>query len=313
MHNADFGVPCLTVPLHFHLRVTEPGAISAPSRHRMPTVSAPLPDLARLCVHTITTKPWPIETAAARYAAAGVKGITVWRDALDGRDPAKVRTLLQEHGLAVVSLCRGGFFPAMTAADRAKALDDNRRAIAEAHALGAPHVVLVCGAVPGLPLTEARTQIREGIAALLSECAAAGVKLAIEPLHPMYADSRSAINTLGQANDMAEALDSPWVGVAVDVYHLWWDPMLEQEIARCGRLKKIFAYHVCDWKTPTTDLLLDRGLMGEGCIPLRQIRAWVEAAGFNGFNEVEIFSNRYWAEDQDAFLAKIVHAYRSHV
>lgn len=269
--------------------------------------------LSKLCIHTITTKPWPIETAAAKYAAAGVKGITVWRDALENRDPQKVATLLRDHGLSVVSLCRGGFFPALTADGRTKALDDNRRAIAEAHAIGAPLVVLVCGAVPGLPLTEARQQIQDGIAALLPECAAAGVKLAIEPLHPMYADSRSAVNTLAQANDMAEALNSPHVGVAVDVYHLWWDPHLEQEIARCGRLKKFFAYHVCDWRTPTTDLLLDRGLMGEGCIPLRQIRTWVEAAGFTGFNEVEIFSTRHWARDQDDFLRDIVTAYQTHV
>jgi sugar phosphate isomerase/epimerase len=269
--------------------------------------------LNHLCVHTITTKPWPIELAAERYAAAGVKGITVWREALEGRNPAIVGTMLRGHGLEVVSLCRGGFFAAQSASDRLKALDENRRAIAEAHALGAPHVVLVCGAVPGLPLADARAQIKDGIAALLPDCAAAGVKLAIEPLHPMYADSRSAINTLQQANDVCEQLGSPWVGVAVDVYHVWWDPMLEAEIARCGRMGKLFAYHVCDWKTPTTDLLLDRGLMGEGCIPLRQIRGWVEAAGFAGFNEVEIFSNRYWSGDQDEFLSNIVRAYRDHV
>jgi sugar phosphate isomerase/epimerase len=129
----------------------------------------------------------------------------------------------------------------------------------------------------------------------------------------MYADSRSAINTLGQANDLCEELNSPWVGVAVDVYHLWWDPALEAEIARCGRVGKLFAYHVCDWKTPTTDLLLDRGLMGEGCIPLRQIRGWVEAAGFKSWNEVEVFSTTHWAGDQDQFLSKIVQSYRDHV
>jgi sugar phosphate isomerase/epimerase len=112
---------------------------------------------------------------------------------------------------------------------------------------------------------------------------------------------------------MVEQLNSPWVGVAVDVYHLWWDPALQQEIARCGRLKALFAYHVCDWRTPTTDLLLDRGLMGEGCIPLRQIRSWVEATGFNGFNEVEVFSTRLWATNQNEFLKNIVQAYRDHV
>ncbi len=275
--------------------------------------AAPLPDLSRLCIHTITTKPWPIETAAERYAAAGVKGITVWRDAILDHKPEHVGTWLRGLGLSVVSLCRGGFFPGRTAADRQLALDDNRRAIADAHALGAPLIVLVCGAVPGVPLPEARRQIRDAIATLLPECAAAGVRLAIEPLHPMYADNRSAINTLGQANDLCEALASPQVGVAVDVYHLWWDPALEAEIARCGRLGKLFAYHVCDWRTPTEDLLLDRGLMGEGCIPLRQIRGWVEATGFSGFNEVEIFSNRHWATNQDEFLARIVQGYRQHV
>jgi sugar phosphate isomerase/epimerase len=275
--------------------------------------SAPLPDLSRLCIHTITTKPWAIETSAAKFAAAGVKGITVWRDALAGRDIAKTGQLLRNHGLSVVSLCRGGFFPAVTAADRAKALDDNRRAIAEAHALGAPLIVLVCGAVPGQPLPESRQQIQDGIAALLPECQAAGVKLAIEPLHPMYADARSAVNTLGQANDLCEAIASPLIGVAVDVYHLWWDPALEQEIARCGRLGKLFAYHVCDWRTPTVDLLNDRGLMGEGCIPLRQIRGWVEATGYRGFNEVEVFSTRLWAGDQDDYLARIVRAYSAFV
>ena len=126
----------------------------------------------------------------------------------------------------------------------------------------------------------------------------------------MYADSRSAINTLSQANDMAEELNSPWVGVAVDVYHLWWDPFLEKEIKRCGENKNLAAFHICDWKTPTTDMLLDRGLMGEGCIPLKKIRSWVEDAGFTGFNEVEIFSTAWWKEDQSAFLNKIIKAYK---
>jgi sugar phosphate isomerase/epimerase len=277
----------------------------------MPLVE-PLPDLSRLCIHTITTKPWSIETSAAKFAEAGVRGITVWRDALSGRDAATTGRMLRDRGLAVVSLCRGGFFPALEMAGRRKAVEDNRRAIEEAKALGAPLVVLVCGAVPGQPLEESRKQIVEGIAALLPDCEASGVRLAIEPLHPMYADSRSAINTLRQANDMVESLGSRHLGVAIDAYHVWWDPALESEIARSGRLGAILAYHVCDWRTPTGDMLNDRGLMGEGCIPLRQIRTWVEAAGFGGFNEVEIFSNRLWGQDQDQFLARIVQAYRDH-
>jgi sugar phosphate isomerase/epimerase len=273
----------------------------------------PFQNLSKLCVHTITTKPWSLEVAAEKYAKAGVKGITVWRDALSGRNPVQAGARIRDQGLSIVSLCRGGFFAGYTATERQTALDDNRRAIAEAKALGAPLIVLVCGAVPGQKLSESRKQIQEGIAAILPDCAAAGVKLAIEPLHPMYADSRSAINTLAQANDMCEALASPYVGVAVDVYHLWWDPALEAEIARCGRLGKLFAYHVCDWRTPTIDLLNDRGLMGEGCIPLRRIRSWVEAAGFKGFNEVEVFSNRLWAMNQDEYLQNIIRAYSEFV
>lgn len=271
-----------------------------------------LTDLSRLCVHTITTKPWPLEQAAQQFAKAGIGGITVWRDALSGRDIAAAGRMLGELNLEVVSLCRGGFFPALTPAGRQAAIDDNLKAIDEAAALGAPMVVLVCGAVPGQSLTESRKQIRDGIAACLPHAAAAGVKLAIEPLHPMYAGDRSAINTLAQANDMAEDLRSPWLGIAVDVYHLWWDPDLENQVKRCGKNGHLAAFHICDWKTPTLDMLNDRGLMGEGCIDIRQIRGWVEAAGFEGFNEVEIFSTSYWQQDQNLFLDKIKEAYVSH-
>lgn len=267
-------------------------------------------NLSGLCIHSITTKPWKIEEAAKHYSTAGVKGITVWRDALDGRNIKQTGKMLREHDLTIVSLCRGGFFPHKDLSKRKQAIDDNRKAIEEAAELGTSMLVLVCGADPSQPLEESRKQIRDGIAAIVPHASAAGVKLTIEPLHPMYADTRSAINTLSQANDMAEELNSPWVGVAVDVYHLWWDPFLEKEIKRCGENGNLMAFHICDWKVPTTDILLDRGLMGEGCIPVKQIRSWVEAAGFNGFNEVEIFSNAYWKEDQSDFLKKIIKAYQ---
>lgn len=281
------------------------------SKYKM-TIS-PLLDTSRLCVHTITTQPWPVEEAIERYVQAGVAGMTVWRQALAGRDPARVGEQIRAAGLTIVSLCRGGFFPAPDLAGRQAAVADNRRAIEEAAALGAPLVVLVCGAVPGQPLEESRRQIKDGIMAVLPDAERYGVRLAVEPLHPMYADSRSAINTLAQANDICAELASPLVGVAVDVYHLWWDPHLEAEIRRCGRAGRLFAFHVSDWKTPTEDLLNDRGLMGEGCIPIRQIRGWVEEAGFSGFNEVEIFSNKYWAMDQQEFLQAIKTAYLSYV
>ncbi len=269
----------------------------------------PLTDFSRLCVHTITTKPWDIDTAVAGYAEEGIAGISVWREAVAGRDLQKTGAMIRDAGLQIVSLVRGGFFADVSRERRMQAIEDNRKAIEEAAALGAPLLVLVPGADPAQPLETSREQIKSGIEALLPHAEKKKIKLAIEPLHPMYADSRSAVNTLSQANDLAEYFDSPFVGVAVDVYHLWWDPGLEKEIARCGGKGNLFAFHVCDWLTPTSDMLNDRGLMGEGCIPVRKIRHWVEQAGFDGFHEVEIFSNRYWQEDQGLFLKKIKKAY----
>lgn len=273
--------------------------------------TAPLP---RFCIHTMTTKPWSLEDCARYYPEAGATGITVWRQHLAGHQPARAASMLRDAGLDIVSLCRGGFFPATTAEKRQAAIDDNLRAIEEAHGLGAPLIVLVCGAVPGQDLVESRKQIADGIAAVLPAAKEAGVKLAIEPLHPMYADDRSAINTMKQANDLCEALGSPGgLGIAVDVFHVWWDDTLEEQIRLTAQKGRLDAFHVCDWKTPTTDLLNDRGLMGEGCVPIRRIQGWVEAAGFSGYNEVEIFSTRYWEMDQHAWLRLISEAYRAHV
>lgn len=270
-------------------------------------------DLSRLCIHTITTKPWSIEEAADNYARAGVAGISVWRDTLENRNIRSTGRMLRDTGLTVVSYVRGGFFPAATASERQAAIEDNLKMIDEAVELGAPLIVLVCGAVPGQPLEDSRAQIKDGISAVLPHAKACGINLGIEPLHPMYADSRSAINTLKQANDMAEEPASEHLGVVHDIYHLWWDPDLEEETLRCGRNGNLLAFHVCDWKTPTEDLLLDRGLMGEGCIDIKKIRGWVESTGFDSFIEVEIFSNNYWAMDQDKFLAMIVESYLNFV
>ncbi|SHN32339.1 Sugar phosphate isomerase/epimerase [Cyclobacterium lianum] len=269
----------------------------------------PIKDLSKLCIHTITTKPWSLEEAAEKYEKAGVKGISIWRQYLGGRDIAASGDLLRSHGLEIVSLVRGGFFPAVSAKTREQAIQDNLKAIDEAAALGAPMIVLVCGADPGQSLEKSRMQIREGIEKVLPQAISKGVKLAIEPLHPMYADTRSAVNTLRQANEMAEAIDSDHVGVAADVYHLWWDPDLKTELLRCGQNGNLFAFHICDWLSPTTDFLNDRGLMGDGCIDIPTIRGWAEEAGFAGYNEVEIFSDRHWAGDQNDFLDKIVSHY----
>ncbi|MBT4269481.1 MAG: sugar phosphate isomerase/epimerase [Deltaproteobacteria bacterium] len=268
-----------------------------------------LKDFSRLCIHTITTKPWSLETAIEKYAAAGVKGITIWRQWLDGKDPKTAGQMARDAGLEIVSYCRGGFFPAEDAPGRRSAIDDNRKIIDEADALGTNLIVLVCGAVPGQSLPESRNQIGDGIGAILGHAKSAGIKLGIEPLHPMYADSRSAINTMRQANDFCDQFQDPNLGVAVDVYHLWWDPELRQEILRCGNSGRLLAFHICDWLTPTEDILNDRGLMGDGCINIREIRGWVEDAGFKGFIEVEIFSDRWWLKDQELFLEAIKKAY----
>lgn len=270
---------------------------------------ASIDNFSKLCVHTQTTKPWTIEECISHFSAAGIKAISIWRHLLEAKDLKSIKAMLDAHQMEVVSLVRGGFFPAVDAEQRDLALEDNRLAIDQAAALGAPLVVLVCGADPRQSLEISLQQIQKGITALIPHAQNNGVKLAIEPLHPMYAGDKSALVSLGQANDMCEAIASPWVGIAIDVYHLWWDNELKNEIIRCGKNKNILAFHVCDWRVPTIDFLTDRGLMGEGCIPVRQIRMWVEEAGFDGYNEVEVFSERLWAQDQKLYLEDIKKSY----
>lgn len=266
--------------------------------------------MKKLCVHTMTTKPQSIEQCIAQYSAKGIDGITVWRQAIEGLQLGQVARQIGDSGLQIVSLCRGGFFPGTSQQARQHAIDDNRIAIEQAAAIGAPLVVLVCGAIPGMSLFDARKQIADGIAAILPLAEQLSVKLAIEPLHPLYADDRSAVNTMRQAHEICDLLGAPAaLGIAVDVYHVWWDPELQQQISLAGRLGRLFAFHICDWLTPTKDLLNDRGLMGEGCIDIREISRWIQQAGFDGFREVEIFSNRWWATDQSEFLSKIVASY----
>ena len=269
-------------------------------------------NLDRLAIHTMTTKPWDLPTACAKYKQAGVRGMGLWRQWLDGRPLGESKSMLDDHGIQPVSLVRAGFFPYLDAQQKREAFGENIKAIDEAAAVGAPQVVLVCGARPGLSLADNRRQITEGIASLIDYAASCNVKLAIEPLHPMYADCRSAVNTIGQCNDMIDQLGDEWVGIAADVYHIWWDPQLEREMRRAGN--RIIGFHVCDWMTPTSDMLNDRGLMGEGCIDNPGIRRMLEdAAGFDGWIEVEVFSARHWSGDQDEYLRKITRAYREHV
>jgi sugar phosphate isomerase/epimerase len=246
----------------------------------------------------------PLDRIIDQCAERGIRAISPWRDQVAAVGLDKVAKQLKAHGIGLSGYCRGGFFPAPDAAGLKAALDDNRRAIDEAKTLDAPCVVLVVGALPGAlegkpaytDLARARSEVRDGIAASLEYAREVGMPLAIEPLHPMQAADRACINTLEHALDICDELDagkSGMLGVALDIYHVWWDPKLEQQIARAGR-ERLLAYHVCDWRTPTRDLLSDRAMMGDGVVELKKIRGWVEAAGFAGFSEVEIFSNLDW-------------------
>jgi len=250
-----------------------------------------------LSLNTATLrKQWSLAQIIDGCARHGIRGISPWRDQVAQMGLQRAKKSIQEKNLVVTGLCRGGFF---TAKDWR---DDNRRAIEEAHALGARCLVLVVGGLPSgsKDLASARNQVKEGIAAILPEARKAGVPLAIEPLHPMQAAERACINTLEQALDLCDFFQNG-VGVAVDVYHVWWDPKLEEQVRRAG--KRILAYHICDWLVPTRDLLNDRGMMGDGVIDLPRIRSWVESAGYTGFQEVEIFSELdWWKRDPDEVL-----------
>ena len=247
---------------------------------------------------------WKLDRIIAECAQRGIRAICPWRDqvAVIGLDT--VARLLRDTGLALSGYCRGGMFPASTPEGRQHALDDNRRAVDEAKTLKAPCLVLVVGGLPGAlqgkalhkDLAAARSDVRDGIAATLEYARGVGMPLAIEPLHPMYAAERACVNTMEQALDLCDALDAQRtgaLGVAVDVYHVWWDPKLEQQIARAGKAR-LLAFHVCDWLVPTRDLLNDRGMMGDGVIDIPRIRGWMEAQNYAGYSEVEIFSAENW-------------------
>ena len=275
-------------------------------------MSTPLPDLSRCAIHTMTNKPWSLRQCIDAYTKAGIGGISVWRNVIEPLGTTEAARMLRDSALRVPALVRGGFFVAPDPAARQAAVDANRRCIEEAHAIGAEMVVLVVGAAPGTPLPDARKQVAEGIAACLPDAQATGVKLAIEPLHPMYAADRSCINRATDARLICEQLKHPNVGIAFDVYHTWWDPDLESELRLAGQQNTLFGFHVCDWRVNTRDFLNDRGLMGDGCIDIPTIRGWAESAGFRGLNEVEIFSTDYWQMDQHAYLEKIRQAYLTH-
>jgi sugar phosphate isomerase/epimerase len=259
-----------------------------------------------LAINLATTRGvWDLPRAVEGCLTRGITAIAPWRDQIAATGLAEAARIIRASGLRVTGLCRGGMFPAPNAAGRAAAIADNLRAIDEAAALEAECLVIVTGGLPegSRDIAGARAMVAEGLAAILPHARTAGVPLAIEPLHPMYAADRACVNTLDQALDLCVSL-GPGIGVAIDVYHIWWDPGLATAIARAGRMGTILAHHVCDWLVPTRDLLLDRGMMGDGVIDLAGIRRMIEDAGYHGPQEVEIFSrDDWWLRDGDEVLA----------
>ncbi len=272
--------------------------------------------LARFSMNQMTVRQWPMREFADGCAAAGVRAVGLWREPVAGYGLERTARLLRDAGLTVSSLCRGGFLTAEGAAGRAAALDDNRAAIDEAAALGAGVLVLVCGGLPGggRDLDGARARVSDLLAELVPYAAGRRVRLAVEPLHPMFCSDRCVVSTMGQALDIAAAFPAGQVGVVADAYHIWWDPEVYRQLARAGAERRIAAFQVCDWITPLPEGVLNgRGMMGDGCIELRRLRRAVDAAGYDGPVEVEIFSERLWAMPGRDVLRLALDRYAAHV
>jgi sugar phosphate isomerase/epimerase len=250
--------------------------------------------LRNLSINLATVRPqYSFAQAVDACLAQGITAIAPWRDQVQATGLAEAAQIVRANGLRVTGLCRGGGFPAASKAGVEAAIEDNLRAIDEAAALHADCLVIVAGGLPAgsRDINTARHMVADGLAAILPHARASRMPLAIEPLHPMYAADRCCINTLRQALDLCDQLGDG-VGVVVDAYHVWWDPELDTQIARAGH--RILAHHICDWLVPTRDLLLDRGMMGDGIIDLQSIRSAILQAGFKGPQEVEIFSSENW-------------------
>ena len=275
-----------------------------------------------LSINTATVrKQAALDCIIEACVAQGVRKISPWRDQVQAAGLDRIARQIRDAGVTLSGYCRGGFFTATDAPGLKAAQDDNRRAIDEAKTLGSPCLVLVVGSLPGAldgrprskDIVLARNQVADGIAAALEYARAVGLPLAIEPLHPMQAAERACVNTLEHALDICDALDparSGLLGVALDAYHVWWDPKLEAQIERAGR-ERLLAYHVCDWLVPTRELLNDRGMMGDGVIELPRLRRWVEAAGYQGPIEVEIFSEAWWQRPLDEVIGIAIERFRS--
>ncbi|MBV7248165.1 sugar phosphate isomerase/epimerase [Streptomyces sp. MW-W600-10] len=272
-------------------------------------------DLSRLSINQETLKQWSLPELTEGCVKAGIDKVGLWRAPVQEYGVERTARLLADAGIEVTSLCRGGFFTALDPAERARALDDNRAAIDEAAGLSTDTLVLVSGGLPpgSRDLHGARERVAEALAELAPYAAARGVRLAIEPLHPMYASDRCVVSTLAQALDLAERFPAEQVGVVVDTYHLWWDDRAPAQIARAGAGGRIHSFQLADWITPLpAGVLLGRGQLGDGSVDFRAFRRWVEDAGFDGPIEVEIFNEALWARDGTEALAEVVDRYVQH-
>jgi sugar phosphate isomerase/epimerase len=258
------------------------------------------PDLCAINTATLGFQT-PIEETIDAIAREGFGAIAPWRREIEGKSAGAIGRRIKEAGLKVTGYCRSSFIPALTRSEFDRNVEDNRRALREASELGADSFVMVVGSLPppSKDLAGARTQVAEATSLLLEDARELGVRLALEPLHPVYAADRSCLVLLSEALDLCDRLEpsfrtSPLLGVCIDVYHVWWDPGLDQAMARAGPDRRILVFHVCDWLVPMRDVLNDRGMMGDGVIDIPRIRGLVENAGFSGFVEVEIFSTENW-------------------
>ncbi|MFJ2195139.1 sugar phosphate isomerase/epimerase family protein [Streptomyces violaceusniger] len=270
--------------------------------------------VSRLSLNQETIKQWSLPELAEGCVKAGVTGVGLWREPVQKYGVAAAAELVRNAGLTVTSLCRGGFFTAIEPEARAAALADNRKAIDEAATLGTDTLVLVSGGLPprSRDLFAARERIADALGELAPYAADHGVRLAIEPLHPMYAADRCVVSTLAQALDLAERFPADQVGVIVDTYHLWWDDTVAAQIARAGAGGRIAAFQLADWITPLPEgVLLGRGQLGDGSVDFRWFREQVDATGYTGPIEVEIFNPDLWARDGAEVLAEVADRYRA--
>lgn len=268
--------------------------------------------LARLSLNQRTIKRWSVPEVVEGCVHAGVRTVGLWREEVAEVGLETAASLVRDAGLEVSSLCRGGFFPAATVQERAERAEDNRAAVDECVVLGTDVLILVCGGMVD-DLGRSRQQVVEGIGELAPYAGERGVRLAIEALHPMYCSDRSVIVSLAQALDVAEGFPAEQVGVVVDTFHQWWDPDVAAQIARAGAGGRILSYQVCDWLDPLPDILLGRGLPGDGTIDFASFRDLLDAAGYTGPIEVEIFNAELWARDGDDVLRDVRDRYLTHI